>query len=707
MKNEADKSTGIVKKPIKVRTKEDKLSILREATDRAITAYDYAKENMDQAEEDVSFLFGDQYTTEAIQQMDDDNRLALTFNKLPQFINNVVGSQRSTVQTINVSPTGASIGVAEPELETGNGKKIKLSAVLTDLIRDIEYQSDAVSWYQTGFKHALEGGFGWLRVLSKYQDDGFDLDIQIKGVRDRWSVIIDPNAKEPDRSDMNYAFVLEKMDLKEFQKRYPSKSHEAIAGVESSANTLWGTEETVTIAEYFRREPYQKKIVLLSNNEVHNYDDIKDVLDELKATGITVVKERTIQATRVIWSKISAGDILEDDIEFPTTTIPLIPIMGRETDFRDKTRTKGLITDAKDAQLALNRMRSSSLERIDASPLAPFIATDKAIEGYEDMWAEANAVKYSTLIYKKGEQMPVRDQGSTMPVAELQVANVLDGDMKDSVGMQNASIGKQSNEISGKAIRARQSESDVSNYEFIDNYNRALRRVGLLVVEMIPVIYDTERIIRIRGADGESDTVKINQVIKDTQTGKDVVIHDLNYGKHTVIMSTGASYATKMEENADQILSLMQANPQVAQVGSDLLVKNLDFSDSDTLADRLEKTIPLQFLSKEKQAEIQKDMPEPTPSPEQVQAQAEQDKLKLEMQMKQQEMDSKIQLEAIKLETARVNLAIKQTELQGKGEGYERDGKKKIMDSENKRRDGVAEALAKKIEGAETPVQQN
>ncbi len=105
----------------------------------------------------------------------------------------------------------------------------------------------------------------------------------------------------------------------------------------------------------------------------------------------------------MIWCKISQGDILENEIEFPTTTIPMVPMLGRETDFRGKRQTKGLIDDGIDAQIALNKIRSGAIERIDMSPLSPWVATDKAIEGYEEMWAYANTIKFSTLVYKKGE----------------------------------------------------------------------------------------------------------------------------------------------------------------------------------------------------------------------------------------------------------------------------------------------------------------
>ncbi len=657
-----ERSTGIVSQPIQTREGNDQRSIIQEATQRALDAYSYWKDNQERAAEDVSMIFGDQYDDEELGLRTEENRISMTFNKLPQFINRVTGAQRSSAQTIQISPTGASIGLKEPDIVTTDGDKIPLSDVLTGLIRDIEYQSNAISSYKTAFKQSLEGGFGWCRVLTKYQDDGFDLDADIKVINDRWSVLVDPNAKESDLSDMDYCFIYETMTLKEFNKRYPGKSHETLAGDASNQyTTFWGTEDTVTVTEYFRREPINKEIVLYSNGHVYDAEQVDDVKEQMLEQGIEEVKRRKVKSHKVVWCKLTQGDILEKEIEFPTSTIPVVPFLGRVTHTRNKILTKGLVHDAIDAQIAINKMKSSALERIDMSPLSPFIATDKAIEGYEQQWADANTVKFSTLVYRKGEERPQREPGSTMPIAELQVGQSLDEDMKSSIGIFNASLGQASNEISGRAIEARQTEADVGTYEFIDNYENAIRRIGLLLVEMIPRIYDTERIIRIRGTDDTEKLIEINKVVV-ADNGDEVVINDLDFGKHTVRVSTGASYETKQQENAAQILELMRVNPAVGEVGSDLLVRNLDFSESDVLADRLLKTIPPQLLSKEKREEVQKDQPQPQPSPQEQQMQMEMQLKQAELESKAQESKIKLEIEKIKLQVAQLNLETKRIE---------------------------------------------
>ncbi len=67
--------------------------------------------------------------------------------------------------------------------------------------------------------------------------------------------------------------------------------------------------------------------------------------------------------------------------------------------------------------------------------------------------------------------------------------------------MYKASLGAPSNERSGKAINARKVEGDVGTYHFHDNRAMALQHSYTILVDMIPRVYDTNRIVRIKKFD--------------------------------------------------------------------------------------------------------------------------------------------------------------------------------------------------------------
>jgi hypothetical protein len=88
-----------------------------------------------------------------------------------------------------------------------------------------------------------------------------------------------------------------------------------------------------------------------------------------------------------------------------------------------------------------------------------------------------------------------------MQMALLNEAQINTQDIKDITGIHDASLGIKSNETSGRAIMARQSEGDVASLTYYDNGNAAILEAGDVMNQLIPQIYDGTRIIRIIGED--------------------------------------------------------------------------------------------------------------------------------------------------------------------------------------------------------------
>jgi hypothetical protein len=173
-------------------------------------------------------------------------------------------------------------------------------------------------------------------------------------------------------------------------------------------------------------------------------------------------------------------------------------------------------------------------------------------------------------------------------------------DIKASTGQYNASLGMGSNERSGKAILARQREGDVGTYHYGDNLARGVRHIVRQLVDLIPKIYDTQRVARIIGVDGETKMVKIDPsqqepVKKITDANNpDIVIDKIynpNVGKYDVVVATGPGYATKRQEALEAMAQLLQGNPNLWAVAGDLFVKNMDWPGAQEMAKRFAKTI--------------------------------------------------------------------------------------------------------------------
>jgi hypothetical protein len=118
---------------------------------------------------------------------------------------------------------------------------------------------------------------------------------------------------------------------------------------------------------------------------------------------------------------------------------------------------------------------------------------------------------------------------------------------------------------------------------------------------MIPKIYDTKRVARILGEDGEPKNIKIDpqqQQAKTEQQGENgeiQSIYNLGVGKYDVVVDTGPSYATKRQEAAESMMQFVQADPAILQIAGDLIVKNMDWPGADEIAKRMKIMLPPQI----------------------------------------------------------------------------------------------------------------
>jgi hypothetical protein len=124
------------------------------------------------------------------------------------------------------------------------------------------------------------------------------------------------------------------------------------------------------------------------------------------------------------------------------------------------------------------------------------------------------------------------------------------------------------------------------------------------LVDLIPKIYDTQRIARTIGEDGEAKMAKIDpdqaMPVREVRNAENIVIDTIynpTIGKYDVVATTGPGYATKRQEALDAMGQLLQGNPQLWAVAGDLFVKNMDWPGAQEMAKRFAKTIDPKFLS--------------------------------------------------------------------------------------------------------------
>ena len=594
----------------------DVLALARDRMQQALSAYSDSRED---ELDDLRFMAGspdNQWqwpqdvlaTRGSVQGQTVNARPCLTINKLPQHVRQVTNDQRQN------RPSGKVIPVDDKA-------DVEVAEIFDGIVRHIEYISDADVAYDTACENQVTYGEGYIRILTEYCDENsFDQDIRIGRVRNSFSVYMDPAIQDPCGSDAEWCFITEDIPKTDYERLYPNAepiSSILQRGVGDAALNNWINRDTVRIAEYFYKEHSSATLNLYPGNQTA-FEGSPEA-KELEMLGLQPVRSRDVDVVRIKWMKTNGYEILEEQ-EWPGKWIPVVRVVGNEFEVEGRMYISGLVRNAKDAQRMYNYWVSQEAEMLALAPKAPFIGYGGQFEGYETQWKTANTTNWPYLEVNpdvtdgQGAVLPL-PQRAPPPLAQTGLIQAKMGaadDIKGTTGQYDSSLGATSNERSGRAILAREKQGDTGTYHYVDNLARAIRYVTRQLVDLIPKIYDTQRIARIIGIDGETSTVKINPMqpepVRKIMDEAGVVIEKIynpSVGKYDVAVTTGPSYMTKRQEAMDAMSQILQANPNLWGVAGDLFVKNMDWPGAQEIAKRLQKMIDPKLLADEEDPALQ------------------------------------------------------------------------------------------------------
>ena len=566
--------------------------------------------NRSEALEDLKFAAGDQWPVETQNSRNLESRPCLTINKLDAYIRQVTNSQRQQRPRIKVHPTNTQADA-------------KVAEILEGITRHIEINSNADTAYDTAFDYAVRMGWGYWRVVTKFtREDSFDQEIYIDQIDNPFTVYFDPDSKLPDGSDAERCLITTMIPKAVFKTQYPDADDggqfRATATGDSWAE--WVSREDIRIAEFFYTERVKAKLVMLSDGTSTFKDELPSP-EELAAAGITIVEERESYKKIIKWCKLTAMQILEERT-WPGRYIPVVPVYGVQYIVDDKRKKYGLVRYAKDPQRMYNYWRTSMTESVALAPKAKWLLAEGQDEGHENEWAQANIKSNPVLRYKQTDidgrlaPAPTRLQPEPPPTGVMTAAAAISDDLQTVLGIFDPSQMPTGN-ISGKAINGQQQQVDLSNYHFYDNLTRSMRQTGKILLDLIPKIYDRERVMRIIGNDGRPDLVTLNQQVQDEQ-GVAQILNDVTVGEYDVVMDTGPGYNSKRIQAVEAMMPLLSAKPELFQIAGDLVFRNMDFPGADVIADRLAAANPLAQID------------DKSPIPPQVQMQLAQSKQEIE-----------------------------------------------------------------------------
>jgi len=368
-----------------------------------------------------------------------------------------------------------------------------------------------------------------------------------------------------------------------------------------------------------------------------------------------------------------AGNYELDKTEFPSEQLPLVFVDNNS--YYDKTGkqiTRSFFGDCRDTQRYINYLRTQSAYILKVSRYDQWIGSKKNVASMDTQrnWRDPTAIQ-GMLTYDESPagNKPEQIRPPELSMSLFQQYQLAIEDLYTSTGLYPARMGNNGDEASGKAIDARTRQGSYSTFVFFNSINRAIATGGEIVNEMIPRVYDTERVLTLMMPDEGMKNITINK--QNDEYGEQIE-NDIRKGTYQVRLKPGPSFEGQKEQALQSLREVLQADPTAFNLIADLYAENLPLANTIEIKNRLKTRVSPAIVEAGKTGEMPKDQP---PSPEEQAAQAQmamqQQQMQIEAQFKQQEImlkkqelmlkekqtQSEIEIEQMKLEIAQMELA--------------------------------------------------
>lgn len=540
--------------------------------------------------EDMRFVLGDQWDLEVKARRKRQKKPTLTINRLPAFIAQYIGSQLQNDISIKLVPS--------------RGGTKDIAALRQGLIRTIMRTNQAKLALHKSMESGYICGVGNFAVeVVDSENDVFVRDVRLKVIQDPHAVVWDRASKDPTGADANHAFVFDYMPKDDYQEAYPDYATDSGWYSDTVDNTVtnhgFEVEEMIRICQFWQMKKEPVTLALEAGTgdviDVTGWDDAKVRLAaEIDDDGNPFVRQ-TVKPYAECYV-MTSSNILEGPYRLDIPRLPVFRVEGWTLQENSTRYRWGFVRNAKDPQRIHNFWRSTLAEELMKSPAAKWLLDlagmkSGAVVKFRNAHRDGDNVL--TWDSQAGGGKPEFVPPPQINNAVLTEAQMSVSDIRDVTNRHEASMGQASNEVSGKAISARQRVSELGDVVYINNYEMALSECAKVVNALIPAVFDSYRTIKITGEDDEEMLQTINGDMGDETP-------DISVGKYDLTYTTGPSYATKRQESVDLMMTLMNTMPQVGNVLADIIVRNMDVPGAEEIEERLASLLPPGMIDPER-----------------------------------------------------------------------------------------------------------
>lgn len=610
-------------------------ALLKRIKQRYRYGVDKWHKNREEGQKNMRYVSGDPWDEE--DKIARKGRPTVCPDELNQYVNQVVNTARQNERGIKIDPAG-------------DQATEELAEYRENRIRAIEYACNAQQVYINGLQAAVERNIGFWKVGRVYVSDTSDeQEIVILPVMNPDAIVIDPDYKELDGSDIKWAFELERMPVEDFEAEYPDAKIQSFAATDFGEDAnLWYDGKSILIASYWEVKQSPKRVGK-ANRVVYNR-----TVRQYVTNGLEILKEGAVQ---------------------PGPYIPIIPTFGKEIwvdcGAGAERQLLSLVSLARDPQKSLAFVMSSMLENCGQIPKATWIGFKGQFESDEEAWATINQVYHpyvqadAVVDAATGQLLPLPQRVQLTPDFQAYSigADICRRAIMSAMGLQALPTAAQrANQKSGVAMEKIESQQAIGSYHLIDNYERAIALTGRIVNHWLSAtdVGETKRPVRL--PDGKHKLVQINTdaaVIEDDHEYHFPIADD--QGRYQVTVSSGPSFESQRAEGSDfanTLVSNLKGLPVTPQQAAQILALVIRLKQLGPLGDQMADIIsPQQGGAAQRLGQMQQQMGMMQQQFGEMQATIQ--KLMLEKQGKVIEGQNKLQIarmqEDTKLAVAEIN----------------------------------------------------
>lgn len=463
-----------------------------------------------------------------------------------------------------------------------------------------------------------------------------------------------------------------------------------------------GAEKVVMDEDVIPEKMSQMGMVPYSNNpEVPSQEALTETTEIMTLWDgeepVRIIDKKQYRKNKIMHYKI-AGDYILEETEFPSEQLPMIFVdQNSYYDKNGKQVCRSFFGDAKDTQRYINYLRTQSAYILKVSRYDQFMGSKKNVQGADTRraWTDPNNTQ-GLLAYDESPQghKPEQIRPPELSQSLLSQYQIAIEDLYRTTGLYPTRMGNQGNEVSGKAIDARTRQGSYSTYVAFNSINRAIAKGGEIVNEMIPRVYDSERVITLMTPNEGMKNITVNRQVDEYG---EQIENDIRKGTYQVRLKPGPSYEGQKQEALMSLQQIIQADPQAFQLIADLYADNLPLANTIEIKNRLKTLVPPQIIEAGKTGKMPNESGQPSPQEQvmQMQQQMEQQKMMLsakeveikaqELELKKQQIMMDAQFKMQELETERLETAgkLKEQELRYMAETQRTESDAAISHADN------------------------